>query len=138
MRHDLNWPRRGRGRQPFEYELAQVERYQRNLEFLRQLNRLEQQFWQESQYACPAPDQPDIDPLEELALIVDQTRYLPCADQATGQEWQGFLSIDFINPELWAPLSQLKDKFIINSRRSFWRTIARLKEMGLRTLPARA
>lgn len=125
-----------RARKYFEFELAQVERYQRKLEFLKSLHELEQQFWQQSQYAFVDDDVDELDPIEEVSLIVDKTRYLPCANNTTDDEWSDLSSADFINPNLWAPLSRLKDKFKITSRRSFWRTIARLREMGLRTLPA--
>lgn len=124
---------------PLEYALAKVEKHQRNLEFLQRLHILEQSVWSRLQSpaiaeaALPAEQPAAV----ELAPIVDRTRCLPAVSHSIPPEWSDIAPADFENPELWAPIGELKSKFKITCESSFWRTVARLKTMGLRTIPAR-
>jgi hypothetical protein len=71
-----------------------------------------------------------------LTLIINKTCYLPAIPSPMPIEWADVPAQDFANPDLWEQIGQLKNKFAITSERSFRRTIARLKSLGLRTLPA--
>jgi hypothetical protein len=128
-----------RNHQPLEFILARIEKYQRNLEFLQRLHLLEQSVWCQLQGDANATD----DHIEELSSgaelepILDRTRYLPAISQTIPPQWSDIAPADFENPNLWAPVGELKTKFKITSERTFWRTLSRLKAMGLQTIPAR-
>lgn len=127
-----------RANQPFEWELGKVERYQRKLDQLQTLHRLEQ----EVGLKLPATKTLEEQPLEEgkpsevIALRIDKTDDLPLIPSPLPPEWAELPAQDFANHELWAQIGQLKTKFKITSERSFPRTITHLKSLGLRTLPA--
>ncbi len=95
--------------------------------------------WQRLQSPALADQavQEDLPAISELSPIIDRTGYLPAIAQPIPAEWCGIAPADFQNPNLWAPVGELKSKFKITSERSFWRTLARLKEMGLRTITDR-
>jgi DNA polymerase V len=124
---------------PLEYILARIEKYQRNLAFLQRLHLLEQTLWQQLQSPAIAaePTPEEMTPINELMPIVSHTRYLPAISQPIPGQWCDIALADFENPNLWAPLGELRSKFKITSESTFWRTLARLKTMGLRTITAR-
>lgn len=127
-----------RANQPIEIELMRVEKIQRQLAHLKVLHELEQLLWQN---LTPAEETPPweavmtLPPSPDLSLIVDKTRFLPITPLHL-DEWRDLATKDFLNPDLWEQIGQLKDKFKITSERSFWRTLAHLRELGLRILPA--
>src|SRR5262249_15461179 len=125
-----------------ELELANVEKFQRQLTRLHKLQQLEQSVWQQLAPGTHLTEQAVFDtlpPLAALPVIQTETIYLPAerAQNSQPTEWADLSPADFTNPQLWAPLSQIKSKIKIPSQRSFWRTVAKLKTLGLRTLPAR-
>jgi hypothetical protein len=134
-----NLSRAERNHQPLEYILARIDKYQRNLEFLQRLHLLEQGVWGQLQgEVYTSDDQIDDLPLAtELTPILDRTSYLPAISQPIPPEWSDIVPADFENPNLWAPVGDLKSKFKIASERSFWRSMSQLKAKGLRIIPAR-
>lgn len=127
-----------RANHPPEYELAKVERAQQQLAYLQKLHQLEQSVWL-NLTAAPARAAPlteEMNQGEVLTLLSDQTHYLPARPSSLPPEWADVPAPDFANPACWAQIGQLKQKFAITSERSFRRAIARLKSLGLRTLPA--
>ncbi|MEW6737117.1 MAG: hypothetical protein AB1489_37875 [Acidobacteriota bacterium] len=131
-----------RANKPFEYELQRVESYQRKLANLQKLHAIEQVIFQKlfPNLAEPLEENNDHLPIENLAIIVDKTNYLPIIPSPSSQDrqdWSDLNPADFLNHLLWDQIGQLKPKFKIASERSFWRTLARLRELGLRTLPAK-
>jgi hypothetical protein len=128
-----------RANQPLEFILAQISKYQSNLDFLQRLHALEQAVWKQlhSSTVIAEPLLDELPPVDQLARIVDRTHYLPAVNQSNLHEWPDISLADFENPTLWAPVGELKSKFNITSERSFWRTLSRLKEIGLRIIAAR-
>lgn len=128
-----------RANQPIEFELGKVARYQRKLDQLQTLHRLEQEVWLKLTATKTLEEQSleDGKPSEVIALRIDKTDYLPLIPSPLPPEWAELPAQDFAKPELWAQIGQLKPKFKITSERSFRRTIARLKSLGLRTLPSK-
>lgn len=137
MRSQLS--RSQRANQPGEYELAKVERSQHQLAYLQKLPQLEQSVWLKltagKERAVPLTEEMKND--EVLALIIDKTHFLPALPDSLPPEWADVPTADFANPARWEQIGQLNRKFAITSERSFRRVIARLKSLGLRTLPAR-
>lgn len=125
-----------RANQPMELALMRVEKFQRQLAHLKVLHELEQLLWQR---LSPGMDTHYIEevltPTPDLSLIVDKTRFLPITPPQSA-EWTDLSPQDFLNPDLWDQIGQLKGKFKISSERSFWRTLAHLRQQGLRILPA--
>ena len=69
--------------------------------------------------------------------MIDNPHFLPALPDSLPPAWAQTAVADFAKPDRGAQIGPLKMKFAITSERSFRRVIARLKSLGLRTLPAR-